>query len=102
MEGDRKLRTIVWSQRERDEMMLESGEIPSGRKAKMKLERTRREIESEQEEQRLAAEQWKSMNDAVGEVEGEIEMEDTTAAMDETAISQKLPWQGELADRTKD
>lgn len=51
MDGDKKLRSIVWSQRERDEMMLESGEFPMSKTGKMKLERTRREIEAEEEEE---------------------------------------------------
>lgn len=102
MEGDKKLRSIVWSHRERDEMMLESGESPMSKTGKKKLERTRREIEAEEEERRLAAEQWKGMNDAMGEVEDEIEVEATTAAMGEVAISQQQPWQGNLADRTRD
>jgi hypothetical protein len=43
------------------------------------------------------------MNDAVGEVEEEIEMEDTTAALDELAVgqAQKLAWTEDLADRTR-
>ena len=102
MEGDQKLRSIVWTQRERDVMMLEIGERPKSKKGNMKLERTRREIEAEEEERRTTAEQWKSMNEAVGEVEEEIEIDDTTAAMDGFAISQQVPWQGDLADRTRD
>lgn len=42
------------------------------------------------------------MNDVMGEVEDEIEAEGTTAAMGEFAISQQQPWQGNLANRTRD
>lgn len=100
--GDRKLRSILWTQRERDEMTLESGEMLQSKKGSMKLERTRREIEAEKEERRVTAEQWKSMNEAVGEVEDEMEVDNTAAAIDGFAISQKQPWQGNIPDRTRD
>lgn len=102
MEGDAKLRTNLWSQEERFEMMSANGERPSGQKMGARFDRWQQAKIAEEEERNLEARRWKSMNDAMDDVQEEIEVEDTTAAMDGFAISQQLPWQENLADRTRD
>jgi hypothetical protein len=92
MEGDDRLRQIVWTEQERLDFGGEKAATLSHR-TKKKLARARRD----------GTQKWKAMNDAVGEVEEEIEMEDTTAALDELAVgqAQKLAWTEDLADRTR-
>lgn len=103
MEGDAKLRSNVWTQEERFEMWAASGETPKlSKKMGGTFERFQEAKRAEEEERKLEAQRWKDMNDAMVDVEQEIEMEDTTAAMDGVAIGQKQPWMGDLADRTRE
>jgi hypothetical protein len=105
MQGDRRLRQIVWTKDERVNKMIDNGEeapsAPSHKLAKG-MEQLLAERKSAEEERKLAEQQWKAMDDAVGEVEEEIEVEDITTAMDKVAIGQKMPWGEDLVDRTRD
>jgi hypothetical protein len=83
-------------------MMIANGEDAPSHRMQKKLDRARLEAKKAEEERRLNAQQWEAIENAVGEVEEEIEVEDTTAAMDDFAISQKLPWEEDLVDRTRD
>lgn len=102
MHGDKRLREAVWTQKERLAAMIANGEEAPNCRMQKRLNRALIEAKLAEEGRRLAAEQWEATNNAVGEVEEEIEVEDTTAAMDGFAISQKLPWEEDLADRTRD
>jgi hypothetical protein len=103
MEADEKLRRNVWSMEERFQMWSESGETPKlSKKMGGRYERFKEAKKAEEEERELEAQRWKGMNDAMGEVEEEIEMEDTTAAMGGFAIGQQQSWMGDLTDRTRD
>jgi hypothetical protein len=103
MEGDLKLRQNVWTQEERFEMWSASGETPKlSRKMGGRFERFKEAKKAEEEERELEAHRWKDMNDAMVDVEQEIEVQDTTAAMGGVAIGQKQPWLGDLADRTRE
>lgn len=102
MAGDKRLREMVWTQAERIAMMMASGEKAPSRKMQKKLNNARHEARMAEEERRLEAAQRKAINDAVEEVEEEIEVDDAAAAMGGVAIGQKQPWEQHLADRTKD
>lgn len=109
MEGDAKLRTNLWSQDERFEIMAANGERPSSKKTGGRFDRWEQgkiaeeeRKKAEEEERKLAQQQWKEIKDAMKDVEEEIEVDDTTAAMGGFAISQQQPWKGDLADRTRE
>lgn len=116
MEGDQKLREIVWTQRERVAMLAASGQPAPSRKMQKLVDeailearlleeerqRVREEREREREEQERAQEEWKSMKEAVGGVDEEIVDEDAAAVIDGVAISEKQPWEESLVDRTRE
>ncbi|GAB7330882.1 hypothetical protein MBLNU13_g02410t2 [Cladosporium sp. NU13] len=109
MEGDAKLRTNLWSQEERFEMMSANGERPSGKKMGERFDRWEQgkiaeeeRKKAEEDERKVEVQRWKEMNNAMDDVQDEIEAEDTTVAMGGFAISQQLPWKGNLADRTRE
>lgn len=101
--GQDYLRQAVWTKAEREAMMVAAGreaELP--RKAKKKLERARQAAEKEKEtEKQSALGEWKETEDAIGGVEDEIEVEESTIALGRVKISEKQPWEGDLTDRTK-
>lgn len=104
--GQKRLKQIVWTEDERKAFTLaEGGDWALSNKARKRMERERREAMVEariaEEERRLAITQFKGMRDAVGEVEEEIELEDTTAAMEQVVIGPKKPWNEQLVERTK-
>lgn len=113
MKGQERLRQIVWSQNERIAMLVASEEAAPSAKMRRKVQRARQEaaraerqrkLEAQmaEEERKLEAQRWKGMNDAMDDVEEEIEVEDTTAAMGGIVIGQKMPWKEDLVDRTRD
>jgi hypothetical protein len=101
-QGDRRLRQIVWTKDERVNKMIDNGEEAPSHKLAKRMEQLLAERKSAEEERKPAEQQWKAMNDAVGKIEEEIEVEDTTTAMDKVAIGQKMPWEEDLVDRTRD
>lgn len=71
-------------------------------KRKLARERQAAAEEEEEEEERSALGQCGEARDAVGEVEDEMEIDDTAAAISQVEIVQKQPWESDLADRTKE
>jgi hypothetical protein len=102
MEGDKRLRQIVWTERERLAKMVVNGEEAPNYKLAIKLDKFRQELKEAEEERKLAQQQWKEIKAAMDDVEEEIEVDDTTAAMGGLAISQQQPWKGDLADRNRE
>lgn len=103
IDGEAKLRSNVWTQEKRFEMWAASGETPKlSKKMGGRFERFQEAKRAEEEERKLEAQRWKDMINAIVDVEQEIEVEDTAAAMGGVVIGQKQPWMGDLTDRTRE
>lgn len=120
MEGDKKLRQIVWTEDERVAMIAASGEeVHLSRRMQRKvdearlqlrlaeeerqaqIELARQEAELAEKEREEAQAQWKPFQQAVAGLNEEIEFEDAAAGIDGMEIGEKQAWEQKLVDRTK-
>lgn len=121
MQGDKKLRQIVWTEGERVAMMAASGEEEAGsrrmqrkvdearlqlkldaeeREAQIELARQEAELAEKEREETQA--QWQPFNEAVAGLSEEIDFEDTAAGIDGIEISKKQAWAEKLVYRIKE
>jgi hypothetical protein len=113
MQGQDWLKEVVFTRREREHIL-----IPAGRGGEVSDKRMRKikncaawAAKTQQEEIARAAEtaeveesalgQWATTKNAVGEIEEDMVVDETTKALERTEISAKQLWEDDLADRTK-
>jgi hypothetical protein len=108
MKGQKFLREHVFTRVERQLLAVKEGKV--GEMTPKEQRKIRHRVawetalaaeaaEAEVEKSSLGA--WDATKKAVGEVEGEMAVDDATKALQQSAISPQQPWEDELTDRTR-
>lgn len=111
--GEQRLQEQVWTQRERREKWVALGhdisDFPFGEHRRQRRRETykanraaRRRAHKASENEQTTFGEWEGTKDAIGDVEEEIEFEDTMAAFRQTHVGVPKPWEEDVADRTKE
>jgi hypothetical protein len=112
MQGQDRALEMVFTRIERENMMMAGGEGHKLPNRAMRRARNRANGDAKEaarvaaaaevaEENKSSLGAWDATKNAVGEVEEQIAVDQTIKAFGQTEISQRQPWEDELADRTK-